>query len=103
MLVIPEFLIAILSRADAGRPVNDPMLSPLLGKLSGLPRTLIQVSCDAVSARIQTIISNVDRFDVLDTFYSLENRFHTDIGRGPYPFPIGLNFVCFLEFALLAQ
>lgn len=46
LLVIPRFLIAILSRVSSGRPVNDPMLSPLLGNLSALPRTLIQVSRD---------------------------------------------------------
>ena len=46
LLVIPKFLIGILSRAASGRPVNDPMLSPLLGDLSALPKTLIQVSRD---------------------------------------------------------
>ena len=35
-----------MNRVPSGRPVNDPMLSPLLGNLAGLQRTLIQVSRD---------------------------------------------------------
>jgi acetyl esterase/lipase len=46
LLVIPKFVIAIVSRLTSGRPVNDPMLSPLLGSLAALPKTLIQVSRD---------------------------------------------------------
>ena len=41
---VPKFVIAIASRISSGKPVNHPELSPLLGDLSNLPPTLIQVS-----------------------------------------------------------
>ncbi|MEO2177051.1 MAG: alpha/beta hydrolase [bacterium] len=41
---VPKFVIAIVSRFSNGKPVNDPELSPLLGDLSNLPPTLLQVS-----------------------------------------------------------
>jgi len=46
LILLPRFLIALIMRLPIGRPVNDPEVSPLLGKLSGLPKTLIQVSQD---------------------------------------------------------
>ncbi len=46
MLRIPAFLLALLSRPSVGRPPNDPEISPLLGNLANLPKTLIQVSRD---------------------------------------------------------
>ncbi len=46
LIKMPRFLLALMMRRASGRPVNDPMLSPLLGNLDGLPITLIQVSRD---------------------------------------------------------
>lgn len=43
---VPRWVLAFASRWSAGRPVNHPELSPLLGNLANLPPTLIQVSRD---------------------------------------------------------
>lgn len=43
---VPRFLIRLLMRLGAGGSPKDPKFSPLLGDLSGLPDTLIQVSRD---------------------------------------------------------
>jgi acetyl esterase/lipase len=46
LLKVPRFIISMLMRVPSGAPVNNPVLSPLLGNLSGLPSTLIQVGRD---------------------------------------------------------
>jgi monoterpene epsilon-lactone hydrolase len=46
MLKIPLGVVHLISRLAGGAAPNDPMLSPLLGKLSGLPPILIQASAD---------------------------------------------------------
>ena len=46
VLGIPKFVLHIGSRLTGGAPPNAPVLSPLLGKLSNLPPTLLQVSRD---------------------------------------------------------
>ena len=43
---IPRGLLLIAARLSNGVAPNDPRVSPLLGELSGLPPTLIQVSRD---------------------------------------------------------
>ena len=44
LLKIPAIVRQIMSRRTGGLPANHPHLSPLFGKLNGLPPTLIQVS-----------------------------------------------------------
>lgn len=44
LLKIPAIIRILASRFQAGKPANDPELSPLLGNLANLPATLIQVS-----------------------------------------------------------
>lgn len=46
ILGIPKFALHIGSRLTGGAPPNAPVLSPLLGKLSALPPTLLQASRD---------------------------------------------------------
>jgi monoterpene epsilon-lactone hydrolase len=46
LLKVPRFLIAMMMRKPSGAPVNNPVLSPLLGDLADLPNTLIQVGRD---------------------------------------------------------
>lgn len=46
ILGIPKFVLHIGSRLTGGAPPNAPVLSPLLGKLSELPPTLLQASRD---------------------------------------------------------
>ena len=46
MLRIPSAILHLGSRVAGGAAPNDPMLSPLLGDLSGLPPILIQASAD---------------------------------------------------------
>ncbi len=46
ILKIPRGILSLASRYTTGAPVNDVYISPLLGDLSNLPPTLIQVSCD---------------------------------------------------------
>ncbi len=46
LLKVPRFVMAMMMRRPSGAPVNDPVLSPLLGNLSGLPSILIQVGRD---------------------------------------------------------
>ncbi|MEM7018080.1 MAG: alpha/beta hydrolase [Pseudomonadota bacterium] len=41
---VPRWFLALATRWSAGKPVNDPQLSPLFGNLADLPPTLIQVS-----------------------------------------------------------
>ena len=41
---LPKFLITLMMRPSAGTALNNPEISPLLGDLSNLPDTLIQVS-----------------------------------------------------------
>ncbi len=41
---IPRVIIALITRLGTGVPLNDPQIAPLLGELSNLPDTLIQVS-----------------------------------------------------------
>jgi len=44
LIKVPRSIMAITSRYASGAAVNNPQLSPLLGDLSNLPATLIQVS-----------------------------------------------------------
>lgn len=46
MLKLPLGIVLLVQRLAGGAAPNDPMLSPLLGNLSGLPPTLIQGSAD---------------------------------------------------------
>lgn len=46
VLGIPKFALHIGARLTGGAPPNAPVLSPLLGKLSDLPPTLLQASRD---------------------------------------------------------
>jgi monoterpene epsilon-lactone hydrolase len=43
---MPRFFLRSIMSIGAGRSVNDPEISPLLGDLSNLPPTLVQVSKD---------------------------------------------------------
>jgi monoterpene epsilon-lactone hydrolase len=46
ILKMPKLFLRSIMSAGAGKPVNDPAISPLLGDLSNLPPTLLQVSKD---------------------------------------------------------
>lgn len=46
LLKIPRLFLRSIMSAGAGKAVNDPEISPLLGNLSNLPSTLLQVSRD---------------------------------------------------------
>ena len=46
LMGIPKFIIAIALRRSTGKAINHPDISPLLGDLSNLPATLLQVSKD---------------------------------------------------------
>ena len=46
MLKAPHWLVHTVQRLSGGAAPNDPLLSPLLDNLSGLPSTLIQASAD---------------------------------------------------------
>ena len=46
IIKFPKSILSLASRYTTGAPVNDVYISPLLGDLSNLPPTLIQVSCD---------------------------------------------------------
>ena len=46
LMRIPKGIISLASRYTTGAPVNDVYISPLLGELSNLPPTLLQVSRD---------------------------------------------------------
>lgn len=46
LVKMPKLFLRSIMSAGAGKPVNDPEISPLLGDLSNLPPTLIQVSKD---------------------------------------------------------
>lgn len=43
-----SWLATSAARYAAGRPLSDPLMSPALGTLSGLPRTLVQVGSEEI-------------------------------------------------------
>lgn len=46
LVQMPRLFLRSIMSIGAGKPVNDPEISPLLGDLSNLPPTLLQVSKD---------------------------------------------------------
>jgi monoterpene epsilon-lactone hydrolase len=83
MLIPPQWAERIRDVLLKGRDPTDPAISPLLGDLTGLPPTLIQVGAEEALAHDARRLVEVMEDATLDLWPALPHVWHIHAGRAP--------------------
>lgn len=82
LLIPPQWVARIRAAYLAGRPADDPAISPLAGDLHGLPPTLIQAGAEEVLVQdAQGLVARMGQAK-LDLWSGLPHVWHLHAGRG---------------------